>query len=187
MQDQPTPADGHVIQLHLDQLRQMFNSMDPAPFHSRDLDPDAETFIVDWARDLPRNGALTLRIHVDASPADPNEQQLLKESISGFFDNRMQSVRRQLRLLFERGRVSLLIGIAFLSLSLLASEMLGMTLDAGRFTDVLRESLLIGGWVAMWRPLEIFLYDWWPLRAEISLFARLRDMPVSIGFGDAAA
>jgi len=27
-----------------------------------------------------------------------------------------------------------------------------------------RESLLVGGAVAPWRPLEIFLYDWWPIR-----------------------
>ena len=25
----------------------------------------------------------------------------------------------------------------------------------------------------MWRPLEIFLYDWWPIRAEGRLFDRL--------------
>jgi hypothetical protein len=29
---------------------------------------------------------------------------------------------------------------------------------------VIREGFLIGGWVAMWRPLEVFLYDWWPNR-----------------------
>jgi hypothetical protein len=31
------------------------------------------------------------------------------------------------------------------------------------FLRVLKESLLIGGWVAMWRPMQVFLYDWWPL------------------------
>jgi hypothetical protein len=30
-------------------------------------------------------------------------------------------------------------------------------------------SLVIGGWVAMWRPMEVFLYDWWPVRAEARL------------------
>ena len=27
---------------------------------------------------------------------------------------------------------------------------------------LIKESLIISGWVALWRPLEIFLYDWWP-------------------------
>ena len=49
-----------------------------------------------------------------------------------------------------------------------------------RFAGVARESLLIGGWVAMWRPLEVFLYDWWPIRAEARLFDRLSAMTVRI-------
>jgi hypothetical protein len=40
--------------------------------------------------------------------------------------------------------------------------------------------LVIGGWVAMWRPLEIFLYDWWPIRDERQLYERLSVMPVRV-------
>ena len=49
-------------------------------------------------------------------------------------------------------------------------------------SGVFRESLLIGGWVAMWRPLEVFLYDWWPIRAEARLFDRLAAMPVRLSY-----
>ena len=42
--------------------------------------------------------------------------------------------------------------------------------------------LLIGGWVAMWRPMEIFLYDWWPIRADAMLADRLSVMPVRISY-----
>jgi hypothetical protein len=48
--------------------------------------------------------------------------------------------------------------------------------------EILRESLLIGGWVAMWRPLEVFLYEWWPIRAEARLYDRLAAMPVRIAY-----
>jgi hypothetical protein len=37
---------------------------------------------------------------------------------------------------------------------------------------------VIGAWVALWRPIEIFLYDWWPIRAEARLFDRLSQMEV---------
>jgi hypothetical protein len=47
-------------------------------------------------------------------------------------------------------------------------------------SGMVRESLLIGGWVAMWRPIELFLYDWWPIRAEAQLAERLAAMPVRI-------
>jgi hypothetical protein len=31
-------------------------------------------------------------------------------------------------------------------------------------------------------PLEVFLYDWWPIRAEARLFERLSAMPVRIEY-----
>jgi hypothetical protein len=178
-----TADERHAIQVHVADLAQVYNSMDPTPFHNRDLDPVAEDFIVEWARELPRSAYLSLQVQVDGVPRDAREQETLVESIHRFFEGRTASMRRRLRLLFHRGRISLLIGVAFLSSSLIASEMLGNILDRTGLTEVLRESLLIGGWVAMWRPIEIFLYDWWPLRADMRLFERLRDMPVSIHYG----
>jgi hypothetical protein len=32
----------------------------------------------------------------------------------------------------------------------------------------------------MWRPIEIALYDWWPIRADAHWFDRLATMPVRI-------
>jgi hypothetical protein len=183
MASKPLSQNVQVIRVHVAELRQMFNSMDPAPFHARDLDPAAEVYIVESANDLPHKAALALSIHVDDPAEDPGEQAVLRESISRYFENRSQSTRRQLRLLFRRGRASLLIGIAFLTSSVIAGEMVSQALTGNPFADVIRESLLIGGWVAMWRPLQIFLYDWWPLRADIRLFMRLRDMPVTIQHG----
>jgi hypothetical protein len=34
----------------------------------------------------------------------------------------------------------------------------------------------------MWRPLEIFLYEWWPIRDEARLSDRLAAMPVRIRY-----
>jgi hypothetical protein len=40
--------------------------------------------------------------------------------------------------------------------------------------------VIIGGWVAMWRPLEIFLYDWWPLARRQRMFDKLARARVSL-------
>jgi hypothetical protein len=169
-----------TIQIHVEDMRQLFNSMDPTPFNKRDLDPAAESFIVDWARDLPREVPLSLQIHSDRARMDDHERDVVRESICRFFENRVLATRRQLRSLFQRGRISLLIGLAFLAASLATSELLAQLRDPSALEQILRETLSIGGWVAMWRPLEIFLYDWWPLTADLKLMARLRDMPVDI-------
>lgn len=44
----------------------------------------------------------------------------------------------------------------------------------------LREGLIIIGWVAMWRPLEIFLYDWWPIASKRKFYDRLSRATVRI-------
>jgi hypothetical protein len=55
-------------------------------------------------------------------------------------------------------------------------------LKTSRIGEILRESLTIGGWVSMWRPLEVFLYDWWPIRNEARLSDRLAAMPVRVRY-----
>ena len=38
----------------------------------------------------------------------------------------------------------------------------------------------------MWRPLEVFLYDWWPIRAEGRLLQRLSTIPLRIEYKETA-
>src|SRR5262245_41203261 len=105
------PPRCEVIEVHVTELRQLFHSLDPAPFQERDLDPDAEAFIVGWATELPRDVPLGLRVHLDRRAGLPQEASLLRDAIHQFFAQRGAAARRQLRALLRRGRISLLIGL----------------------------------------------------------------------------
>jgi hypothetical protein len=183
----PIPPRCKLIQVHVAELKQLFNAIDPSPFRERDLDPKAEDFIVSWARDLPRDAPLALLVHLDRPAGPPDEVPALKAAIQEFFGQRALATRRRIRQLFRIGRTSLLIGAVFLTLSMGIGTLLERALAGRPLAAILRESLLIGGWVAMWRPLEIFLYDWWPIRAEARLFDRLSVMPVQIAYADQAS
>ena len=124
-------------------------------------------------------------MHLDRPAGVAEEPAALREAIHEFFTHRAESSRRRLRQLFRVGRTSLAIGLVFLAASILAGELAVNLLGEGRLALVLQESFLIGGWVAMWRPLEIFLYDWWPIRAETRLLERLAAMPVRITYRSA--
>jgi hypothetical protein len=50
----------------------------------------------------------------------------------------------------------------------------------GTWSDLAQESLTIGGWVAMWRPMEIFLYEWWPIRRTGRLYQKMSRMHVEV-------
>jgi hypothetical protein len=177
--DSISPGSGQ-IEIHVAELKQLFNAMDPSPFRKRDLDPKVEEFIVSWAKEAPRDAHLAMVVHLDRSMGRTDEAVALGEAIHGFFIERARVTRQRLHDLLRRGRISLLIGILTLLALFALSDVLGVILSGWRAGGPLRESLLIGGWVAMWRPLEIFLYDWWPIRADARLYDRLARMPVRI-------
>lgn len=166
------------MKLQLRELAQLFNSMDPSPFHDRDLDADAEEFIVSWARELSPAHELELTIQL-ATPPPAARAAEVEEAVRHYFAHRAEMKQHEFRLLMRRGRTSLIVGLLFLAACLMASELLG-ALGTGTSAKIAKEGLTIGGWVAMWRPLEIYLYDWWPLRAQRRVLERLSRMTVRL-------
>jgi hypothetical protein len=161
----------------LRELSQLFNSLDPSPFFDKDIDQDAEEFIVGWASELPSDRALELVVYLEKRPEGDGVQEGVQEAVRHYFAHKASHARREFSQLMKRGRVSMLIGLLFLC-ALLLLRRLFTAEEPGMF--VIRESLVIAGWVAMWRPLEIFLYGWWPIRAQVKLYRRLSTMPVRV-------
>lgn len=168
-----------LIEVKLMELNQLFNSMDPSPFHERDLDHDAEEFIVSWAQEHPKQHGLKLVVHLAKHPENVTDaRQLVADSIRHYFEYRAEMILRDFKRLMREGRASLLIGLLFLGACQLVASLLAPY--AANWQTVAREGLTIIGWVAMWKPLEIYLYRWWPLLALRKLYRRLSRMPVEV-------
>jgi len=188
----PTTAAGavatasHELPLYLGELRQPFDSMDPAPFRERDLDDKAAAYIVDSAREASAGVPLGLVVHLGEQAAAETSQALLRDAVHDYFGRRAAAKRRDLRELFRTGHISLVIGLGFLATAIALAQVLGRVISHEGYAWLASESLIIGGWVAPWRPMEIFLYDWWPIRADVRLFDRLAAMPVSLRAAGAA-
>jgi hypothetical protein len=183
----PIPPKCAVIEVHVGELKQLFDAIDPSPFRDRDLDPKAEEFIVSWAKELPREAALALVVDLDREAGLPDEAAVLRDAIHEFFKHRAERYRQRLRELFRVGRTSLVIGLTVLAAAIVLGDFLASLMKGNRIAEIVRESLTIGGWVSMWRPLEVFLYDWWPIRNEAGLSDRLAGMPVRIRYVNATA
>jgi hypothetical protein len=171
------PRNG-LIELRLNNIGQLFNTMDPSPFHERDLDHDAEEFILSWAREHRKDSELSIRV-VLRQPEDVESARLVRESIQHYFDYRSRIVRNDLVELFREGRTSLLIGLLFLATTLVLRDLIT---PGPRVPDFIREGLTICGWVGLWKPIDIFLYRWWPLQAHGRLLKRLSACPVEVVF-----
>lgn len=173
------PGHSHSISLRIHDITQLFNSMDPSPFIEKDLDEKAEAFIVGWAREFPVNAHLKLRVYLDQWPTEGDPKELIRQAVHNHFAHLAELNGLEFRALMKQGRTSLFIGLCCLAVSLVSSKLL-LHGEAGNWAGVLRESLTIAGWVAMWRPMEIYLYDWWPLRRRGRLYAKLSRMPIEV-------
>jgi hypothetical protein len=168
-----------TIEINLNRLPQLFNSFDPSPFHERDLDQDAEDYIIGSAEEISHHRSLALVIHLPADQMPAPTTFSLADAIHNFFAYREANERRRLRLLFRDGRIALAIGLGFLFCCVLLREII-FSFQHGPASDIFGEGLLIIGWVAMWRPLEIFLYEWVPMRRRCRILSKLSTIPVTI-------
>ena len=176
----PIDARTGMIRMHLRRIEQLFDSLDHSPFREKDLDRNAEDYIVDSIKELPARTPCEILIFLDEPIDIPTQRAIAINAIHVHFARRAQVARQNLRQLLRRGSISLAIGLTVLvSLSLLG-QAIRQTMGEGQWALLLRESLLIGGWVAMWKPLEIFLYDWWPIVGERRLYEKLSRVKVQI-------
>lgn len=179
----PQGARG-TIELRLRNAAQLFNSLDPAPFHERDIDRAAEDFIVGWVRELPGDAPLQLILHLREWPEEPDPQRWIGTAIRNYFTERARVVRADLQEDLRRGRFNFAIGIAFLLSCLMIAELFGGQDQRGILGNFLYEGLTIVGWVALWRPLEVFLYDYWHLRRTEQQYRRIAAAPFELKKAD---
>jgi hypothetical protein len=169
----------HHIELNLHDVDQLFNTMDPSPFHEKDLDDDAAEFILSWAQEFHRPEPVDLIVHLEKMPDGHNAQRLVKDAVHHYFAYRARLNALEFKRLMKQGRLSLLVGLSFLAACFLVIELV-VSKNFSAIPSFFKEGMTIAGWVAMWRPLEIYLYEWWPLRRRGQILDKLSRMAVEV-------
>jgi hypothetical protein len=167
-----------LIEFRLHSVGQMFHTLDPSPFDEKDLDEDAAGYLLEACGEAG-GGAMRLAVNLPESQAQSDAARTLPDAINHYFAYRERQRRKEVARLLRYGAVSLLIGLVFL----MACIALRRELMAGGYIEdqsIVDQGLLILGWVAMWRPIEVLLYDWWPLSRRGIVLRRLTAIPVEI-------
>ena len=170
----------NAIEVRVREVAQLFHTLDPFPFRERDLDAEVEDYIVGWARELRSEEPLRIIVHLPKSEAAAKHAGELEEAFQHYFTYRAQVIGHELNELMRIGRFSLMVGLSILAVCLVTSHLAALYLTDPTFSSLVEQSFLILGWVANWRPLEIFLYDWWPLARRRQLYRRLAAAVVEV-------
>ena len=163
------------VNIHVRDLAQMFNSLDPSPFWDRDLDRAAAEFIEDEFGEKRAADLWHLHIHAHEGAASASD---IQAAIEHYYERLENSARLGLREQVRIGEVALLVGVAVFSICISLRGVLETALHG--LSRGLDEGLIVLGWIALWRPIEVLAYGWLPLYRKRRLYQRLARIRVSV-------
>jgi hypothetical protein len=149
-----------AIEIRLRELGQLFNTFDPEPFHEGILAPEAEEFLLQRVKDLPKNQPVRVVLHLPAAEAAQRSPSDIAAALASHFADRAAAESKEIRELFRNGRRVAAIAFAIWSLCLFLAWHITNIFPARPLTHIVQQSFVFLGWVSMWKPFEIFLYDW---------------------------
>lgn len=168
-----------LIEIKLSSVMQLFNSFDPAPFHEKELDSAAEHYIVDTVSDFPKKTVLKILIYLPPDIATTERAMKIPAAIHNHFQYKMLVSDRKFRTHFRHGRITLLIGLSFLSIALVARQYVS-TLENHIVAQLFADALLIIGWAAMWEPITVLLYELWPIIQMKKTYEKISTMEIEV-------
>jgi len=164
-----------TVSIHVRDLARLFNSLDPSPFWDRDLDRDAAKFIEEEFREKRRSDTWHLHVYTQDSQATATDLQV---AIEHYYARLASSARFALREEIRIGQLALVVG-ATVFLTCMALRAI-LVARARELSWALDEGLIVIGWIALWRPVELLGYGWVPLLRQRRLYDRLSQIQVTV-------
>ncbi len=173
-------GDTLVIEIVLNSVMQIYNSLDPSPFKERELNGTAEEYIYNAVDDIPPKKPVEMVVYLPEQEITPDIAITLPASIRNHFEYKSALSVREFSRLMRRGRFVLVIAAITLFFCLYARQVIPIYLGSYPGAVMLEEALLIISWAAMWEPVTIFFYDWWPIKQKQKVYDRVIRMDISV-------
>ena len=171
----------HWIEVRVKNALQLFDARDPAPFRERDLDADFVEYITASAREFSHSAPLRIVIYIQEGETITLTKDSIREAIHSYLAYRIDVQRSDLKRFARRAQWSLLIGLAMLALCLGIAQSMAVPNPPGAM-GILREGVVIFGWVSIWKPIELVLFDWYPLYEQLRFYKKLLGTELDIRF-----
>lgn len=172
-------AGKHIIEVKVKNAQQLFDAKDPAPFRERDLDDDFVEYIETSVKELRRSEAIKLSIQLEDCDPHLLSSGTIVDAIHEYYRYRVDFQTAELKTFLKRSQVYFIIGLILLILCNVGAQSLSKSLNSALVIG-LKEGLIIFGWVSMWKPIELFLFDWYPYYEKRKLYLQLSKTEVEV-------
>jgi hypothetical protein len=169
------------VALRLNDIRDLFEKPEFDPLRGRYSELSGLEQITSELKPLSLQRPLRTTISLPRDKVAGDSARVASEAIHGYCDLRIRQIENEMASLRWQGIKALQTGILFLATCLLLSAFFGQLEVLPEFLRTfLSEGFLIAGWVSLWHPTEILLYEWWPYWRDKQLYKRIRDMEIII-------
>lgn len=170
-----------LIEVRVKSTSQLFDARDPAPFRERDLDDDFVEYVLTSAQEFSSKRPLKIVIHLDEGEADDLPKESIREAIVSYFSYKIDVQRVELKSFIKKAQFFFLVGAILLAACLALAQTITPLQHLG-LLSIFREGLVIIGWVSMWKPIELLLYDWYPKYENLKLLKKIHSAEIEILF-----
>jgi len=169
------------IEVRIKNPLQLFDAKDPAPFRERDLDDDFIEYVSACAREFSFNTPLKVMIYIEDPESKELSKESIREAIHSYFAYRIDLQQSELKSFLRRAQMFLLMGLFVLGVALTIAQNITLQNSPG-FLGVLREGIVIFGWFSIWKPIELIMFDWFPLYEKLRFYRKLAITEIEIKF-----
>lgn len=144
------------------------------------LDDTALHELAERVERLPASAPVLLEVHVQPGVTRQDIPQVTRR----LFATLRERAEYRLKETVRAGRLNLVVGTVVLIIALGMAELIRrMTSGGGGVAAVVEEGLTIVGWIALWRPLDLLLFERWALRRDIARYRRLEQLQTTVVAG----
>lgn len=179
-------SDKFDIVIELNSIKHLFNAPEMNPFSNNELEVMGESVLTRLLRQLesqPLNRKMRLTLLLPAEQIKPDLEQEILKAINQYCYLTIKNNKGKLQLLRQFCWRSLLNGLTFLAVCLLLPNLFnGQSLSfvPEFIRSVFREGFTIIGWVGLWHPVEMVLYDWIPIVRTNSIHRFITTIPIYV-------
>ena len=162
-----------IIELKVTNPDEFYNPLDPSPAAQKDLHSDTAEYIMENLTGKEKKIRFVIYLQ-DKIYEDGETSAGIGRAVSSYFRSKESAAEHRYAIEKKKGRRYLVRGLLFLVVCVVLSSVV-TALSSNTIIYAVGQSLVVIGWVALWKPAEFYLYDSRDMKNDIQLMKMLAD------------
>jgi hypothetical protein len=163
------------ISIYLDDISNLFLAPDFNPYAKKPNYISGLQVASNEIKMASRRASHRLILYLPEEKITPDLLEITRRAIDNYCDFKLEETHREVLLLRWEGFEALQIGVIFMASCLFISLYIREIQEIPEYLrSFISEGLSIVGWVSMWKPIDILLYQWWPHWQSRFIYEKLR-------------